>query len=304
MSAAELRRTVDQATLVDLHRRPQWKPLAHAAVVLATYGALVAVIAMVGSLWVQLAAAVLLGVMFVGWFSAIHECVHGMFLDGRRLNHLAGVFWSCPTFLNFSLYRFYHLEHHRHTAVDGDPEPKGIYGTVGEYLQGLTTIWFPIRFLRMAWQAQWGVYPAYVRRPEHRRAVRGDNAKLVTWATIVVACTIKFPETMAFGYWLPLLIYFPMLSVTGLPEHYGCDEGDDVTKNTRSTDSNAVFRYFYWNNNYHAEHHAFPQVPYCNLPRLSGLIATKFKYRAGSFTEFHFDLVRSLARRGGRSSGE
>ena len=35
---------------------------------------------------------------------------------------------------------------------------------------------------------------------------------------------------------------------------------------------NPVFRFLYWNMNYHVEHHMFPMVPYHALPRLHEVI--------------------------------
>ena len=38
--------------------------------------------------------------------------------------------------------------------------------------------------------------------------------------------------------------------------------------NSRTVYMNPVFRFLYWNMNYHIEHHMFPMVPYHALPKL------------------------------------
>ena len=55
----------------------------------------------------------------------------------------------------------------------------------------------------------------------------------------------------------------------GLTQHAGLAEDVlDHRLNTRTVYMNPVFRFLYWNMNYHVEHHMFPMVPYHALPRL------------------------------------
>ena len=42
----------------------------------------------------------------------------------------------------------------------------------------------------------------------------------------------------------------------------------DHRHNTRTVYMNPIFRFLYWNMNYHVEHHMFPMVPYHALPAL------------------------------------
>ncbi|HEY5206353.1 MAG TPA: fatty acid desaturase, partial [Roseiarcus sp.] len=42
----------------------------------------------------------------------------------------------------------------------------------------------------------------------------------------------------------------------------------DHRLNARTVYMNPIFRFLYWNMNYHVEHHIFPTVPYHALPKL------------------------------------
>ena len=42
----------------------------------------------------------------------------------------------------------------------------------------------------------------------------------------------------------------------------------DHRLNSRTVYMNPIFRFLYWNMNYHVEHHIFPTVPYHALPKL------------------------------------
>ena len=64
-----------------------------------------------------------------------------------------------------------------------------------------------------------------------------------------------------YGGWLTY--YF------GITQHLGLAE--DVTDhrlNSRTIYMNPIFRFIYWNMNYHVEHHLFPLIPYHALPKL------------------------------------
>ena len=64
-----------------------------------------------------------------------------------------------------------------------------------------------------------------------------------------------------YGGWLYL--------VFGLTQHAGLAEDVlDHRLNSRTVYMNPVFRFLYWNMNYHVEHHMFPMVPYHALPEL------------------------------------
>ena len=90
---------------------------------------------------------------------------------------------------------------------------------------------------------------------------------------------------IAAAFWtqsvLPLLyvgilptMYGAWLAFTfGVTQHVGLAEDVlDHRLNARTIKMNPVFRFIYWNMNYHLEHHLFPTVPYHRLPDLHALI--------------------------------
>jgi fatty acid desaturase len=64
-----------------------------------------------------------------------------------------------------------------------------------------------------------------------------------------------------YGAWL--YIFFGLTQHAGLPENVL-----DHRLNSRTVHMNPVFRFLYWNMNYHVEHHMYPMVPFHALPRL------------------------------------
>jgi fatty acid desaturase len=71
-----------------------------------------------------------------------------------------------------------------------------------------------------------------------------------------------------------------------------------MLENTRTTFTNAFVRRFAWNMPYHAEHHAYPAVPFHALPRLHALLAGRIVHTAPSYRAATATVVRALADRG------
>ncbi len=59
----------------------------------------------------------------------------------------------------------------------------------------------------------------------------------------------------------------------GLPQHYGLQSDvPDFMLNTRSFTCSWFPAFYYWNMQYHLEHHMYPAVPFHNLPKLRAAI--------------------------------
>jgi fatty acid desaturase len=87
------------------------------------------------------------------------------------------------------------------------------------------------------------------------------------WVTIYAAVIAL---AIATGSWLPIvLVMLPTVYgiwldyLFAVTQHSGLAENVlDHRLNSRTIEMNPVFRFIYWNMNYHVEHHMFPMVPY------------------------------------------
>lgn len=240
------------------------------------------------------------GFILSGFLGASHDCAHGTFATTPWGNRVAGVLWSSTVLFNFTIYKYYHLEHHKYTSVPGDTEPSGVFQRFWDYLRALPMTGFFVPFWIMALQTVCRRFPHFVRSVKARHDARVDTVMLLAWLFLLSGITALWPQQVLLGYWCPLVLYFPMVFFTSIPEHYSCDEGPDLLRNTRSLSSNFLYRYVFWNGNYHAEHHVYPAVPSYNLPRLHALIGNHFKCQERSYVLFHLKVIRGLLQ--GRTS--
>lgn len=289
---ADLR--IASGELAALRQVPSWRVPLQATALLSLYATLAVAGTHPTMEWARFLLWPFMGLMLAGCLAAAHDCLHNTHLGSRTANRVAGVLWCMPILMNATIYRYHHLAHHRFTSVPGDTEDGSVFSTVRAYVWSLTGMSFHHHFLGLAWRAAFGRYPAYVQSERQRRAIAQDNAVLAAWITTALAATVAKPDAMIAAYWGPLAFYAPMVLFTGLPEHYGCDRGRDLRGNTRSMTTNVVVRFLLWNANYHAEHHAYPNVPACNLGQLHARIGLSFRHSGHSYVAFHWDLLRSL----------
>ena len=82
-----------------------------------------------------------------------------------------------------------------------------------------------------------------------------------------------------------------------LAEHALCPISPDLLENTRTTYTNALVRFLAWNMPYHAEHHAFPAIPFHRLPAANRIISARLKTTAPGYWSVQRDLLRSFKTR-------
>jgi fatty acid desaturase len=234
------------------------------------------------------------GFILSGFLGASHDCAHETFAKSKFGNRMWGVFWSSTVLFNFSLYKHYHLVHHKHTHVPGDTEPYGSFRNIWDYVRTLPMTGFFFPFWKMSVLAPFNWFPTFIKSRSQQKQVKEDNYGLAIWILLVAIAAILFPfETMK-CYFLPILFYFPMVFYTSIPEHYDCNEGTNILTNTRTLESNRLFKFIFWNGNYHAEHHLYPGVPSQNLPKLHRILGHHFIVRENGYIRYHIKMVKGI----------
>ncbi len=131
-----------------------------------------------------------------------------------------------------------------------------------------------------------------------REAIIAEARLLWGCYLAIAALSLAFESDAALVYWiLPALAGQPFLRLYLLAEHMGCPEVPDMFENTRTTSTNAALRFLAWNMPYHAEHHAYPSVPFHALGRLHRLVEGRIKVTAPGYLALHRQLLRDLVNR-------
>ena len=229
--------------------------------------------------WGHWAAVPFLGAYGVLYGSASdsrwHESSHGTAFRSRWLNE--AVYWlACVMIVREpTIWRWSHVRHHTDTLIVGrDPEVQV------QRPPDLLALALDLFALKHIAKTLGGLLPHALGRltPDERSFVPEAEAWKVAWGAWIALGLIGTVTTwcIAVGSVVPAMFI-------GLPSIYGAFMGpffattqhaglaEDVLDhrlNSRTVYMNPLFRFLYWNMNYHVEHHLFPLVPYHALPRL------------------------------------
>ena len=211
-------------------------------------------------------------------FCAFHETAHRTAFRTRWLNTALGTLAGLLIFWPYRNYRVYHWEHHRFTQ-DAARDPELYFAkpaSVGAYLLVLTGVPNLIRrvsdLLRLA---SGRADRPWMAAPERRPLILEARIYLGVYLVVALASALT-GSPMALLLWIaPLLVGQAFLRPYLLAEHTACGSTRDGLENTRTTRTLALVRLFAWNMPYHAEHHAYPAVPFHALPRLHGHVRAR-----------------------------
>lgn len=235
----------------------------------------------------------IVGFLGISLLSIAHGCVHGAFNKKERYRHWMGLLNTAPMLVNYSIYKASHIEHHKYTNIKGDTQHEVDLSSIKKILY-----YFPYWQLILAyWKTGiWAVIGKplnYNRIEKERKNVIFDFYIILVLALIYFIATVYHPLLMLKVYWGPTLVFYQMAFFFRISEHYGCDKKPNRWANVRTMHTNLIVRYLMLNNNYHAEHHYLPSIPFQNLPILHKLIGKKFKYQEKSYFLFHFRILRN-----------
>jgi fatty acid desaturase len=291
-------RGIDRARLADLNRRSDARGLCHLAghgLLLLATGVLLGLT--LGTWWV-VPATVLHGIALIALFAPLHETIHRTAFRSRWLNDAVGWLGGLVLVLPPEYFRFFHFAHHRHTQDPlNDPElasPKP--ATFGQWLLQVSG-W---NYWRAAVVGL--VTHALGRTPEPFLAAPRAAARIVNEArTVLIIYALIAITAAATGSWAPLTFWLlpalagqPFLRFYLLAEHTLCPLVPDMLANSRTTRSNAAVRFLAWNMPYHAEHHAFPSVPFHALPALHRDLRSDLKVTAPGYVAVNREIFRRL----------
>jgi fatty acid desaturase len=235
-----------------------------------------------------------------------HECGHGTAFRTAWMNRAVYELASFMIVREPTIWRWSHVRHHTDTLIVGrDREINAMRPP--DLLAILLNVFalknVPATLLRMADHALGRLNAeerSFVPEAEWPRVIREARVALAIHAAVVALA-------VGLGSWLPVMLvgvlptmYGAWLGVyVGFLQH-ACLAEDvlDHRLNTRTVYMNPVFRFTYWNMNYHVEHHMFPMVPYHRLPELHEIMKpdTPAPYRStiAAYREVIPGILRQL----------
>lgn len=285
---------INKEELVLLHTFPLWKQLGRLSIILISFF----ILAFLGTYFSTWVAWIIIwwfqGFLLACCLIAAHDCGHNSFAKSRRLCRVLGTILSTPLLVNFSAYRYLHFEHHKLTNVDGDTQRPREYKNILSYFFSIFHLKFLYRFIELSVKSLCNQFHSCVRNRKAKKEIQIDSIFLLTFIILIVAAICFYPILIFKYYLMPIIFYLMMVFFFTMAEHSGCEKTSNQQLNARSMHSNQFFRFFFWNFNYHAEHHVYPNIPSSNLEKLHKLIGDSFKYHHKSYILLHLSFIKNI----------
>ena len=209
-----------------------------------------------------------------------HECGHGTAFKTPWMNHLVYQVASFMIMREPEVTRASHARHHTDTLIVGrDPEiavkrPPNIPLVVLSFLAVEGAGKAIVSMVRHGLGRLTADERDFIPERMWTRVFRTARVWLaIHLSSVALALLLQS--------WLPVLLLGVLPTMYGawlarlfdLTQHAGLAENVlDHRLNSRTVLMNPLFRFVYWNMNYHTEHHMFPMVPYHALPRLHEML--------------------------------
>ena len=204
-----------------------------------------------------------------------HEAGHGTAFKTQWMNDVLYEIGSFMYFFESVPWRWSHTRHHTDTIIVGrDPEipaprPPNLLSVALDVFSFLRV---PKEFAKMVRHGFGRLTPAeetYIPDQERYKVYRNARIYILIYAG-VVAWAMAIRSILPLMYvGLPAFYGGWLMAIFSFTQHGGLAEDVlDHRLNTRTVYMNPIFRFIYWEMNYHVEHHMFPMVPYHALGKL------------------------------------
>jgi fatty acid desaturase len=256
-----------------------------------------ALIALRVPLWPLLMVAE--GILIVFLFTTLHETIHKTAFRSASINDAVAAVCGFLILLPPHWFRYFHFAHHRHTHdPEKDPElatPKpSTFAQYALYLSGLPYWSAQARtlFINAAGRNADEFVPT-----GGRARVRSEARLFLSVYALLLAGSLALANPALLWIWIfPALLGQPFLRAYLLAEHTLCPHVANMLDNSRTTFTNALIRFIAWNMPYHAEHHAYPAVPFHKLPKFHAVTRQFLSQTERGYARFHGRLVATFER--------
>jgi fatty acid desaturase len=242
----------------------------------------------------------------------MHEGAHFLILRNKRWNDILGSWLTAyPTMVNLHVYRSIHLQHHKATWTDADPDlglatpfpitRQSMWRKITRDLTGRTGL---DRY-RMIARLSAGLSPKGkgLEGMPFKTATRnflGRQAGFLLTNALLFAGVAYFGRWEAFFllWWLPAFTgYSLVLRLRSIAEHAVPTDKTDELRHTRTTLAPFWLRFFIAPHhvNYHLEHHLFMFVPHYNLPKAHRMLKKAGVLENAEISPSYLDVLRRAA---------
>ena len=237
------------------------------------------------------------GIVIIFLFTLLHESSHDTAFASPWLNAAVRTACGFAVFIPAIWFRYFHFAHHRHTHdPQNDPElaspkPETVWQYV-KYLSGVP-LWISMTGVLLR-NASGRNRDDFVPQKAKGRVAREAQLTIAAYAALVMLSAFLGSALLFWTWLVPALLGQPFLRAYLLAEHTLCPHVASMLENTRTTFTNKLVRFLAWNMPYHAEHHAFPAVPFHKLPDFHLRVREHLVVTENGYVQFHKRMLSAF----------
>jgi fatty acid desaturase len=247
--------------------------------------------------FVQFLLILLLGILLTFLFAPLHESIHKTAFASSWINQVTAVVCGFLIFLPPKSFQAFHMAHHRYTQVARkDPEldiekPE----TMLQYLWLMSGIPYWAGQFKALWKFSIDSHRVhYVNDARYPGIVWESRIYGIIYIALLLT-SIHLESLFLWKYWiLPLMLGQPFLRVFLVAEHAVCPRVRNMFQNTRTTLTNAPVRWLCWNMSFHTEHHAYPGIPFYQLPRAHVILKSRISKISNGYVTVNREIMGSF----------
>jgi len=265
--------------------------------ILGLMGGLAVYSSMYGPLWATLVLTYGYGMVLSFAINGVHELGHGTVFKTKWLNVFFCHVLAFLGWINHEMFQTSHTRHHRYTLHPPDDLEVVLpirlmlkHFLLNSFIH-FRAIWGglkdPARIACGRFKGDWEL-TLYPESEPEKRAVPIRWARILLGGHALIAVAGFY-----FGLWIvPVLFVLPpfyggwLFFLCNNTQHVGMlDNVPDFRLSCRTFTLNPVFRFLYWQMNYHTEHHMYAAVPCYHLDKLHRLIRHDLPYCPNGLVE-------------------
>lgn len=246
----------------------------------------------------------------------MHDGSHSRLYHSPKMNDfMTQFFLGGPVFFSLKLYRKTHLKHHRIPLQPDDPDitltggypvdGKSFKRKIMRDLLGISYFKFMSHFFKLKKVKEKSEHAQNESARDHRSESFFLSNTFIIGSGILVhgllfglALAFKHPLLYFVLWWIPLVTILQVyLRIRGITEHAGYQPGDNQLVISRTVLSPIETFFFSPNSvNYHIEHHAYPSVPFYNLPKVHKLMSERGSLPKANVYQSYRQVVQELVK--------
>lgn len=235
-------------------------------------------------------AIILMGLALNSFGILIHEGLHGLLSQNKFTNHFFSFICGLPLLISAKAYQVTHTNHHFELGRKLD------YGTYKQHLGNKKLVWFAYFSQLLLGGVLYIIFiPILALKSASTAGRMLIAAEYITIAALFTSMVQYFSLDSLLHYWLyPSIILIILSNIRGLASH-ALGNLDDPYISSRTIKASYLTRILFLHENYHLEHHLFPQIPSYHLRNTHELIWNRLPKAlySESYSAFLFNFFKS-----------